>query len=139
MANVTISPEALSQMIAQAVAAALANEKASRKDAAIAAAKDGKSERSMKNEILAVKTFKKAGFGDVKLHDDVKTYNRWIAAGYKVKPGEHAVKVKNLRLFHRSQVIEISGEEKANEVAKMQEAIRKFNDKKKGMELSQNA
>ena len=85
----------------------------------------------MKNEILAVKAFKKAGFGDVRLHEDVKTYNRWIAAGFKVKPGEHAVKVKNLRLFHKSQVIEISAEDKATEVAKMQEAIRKFNDKKK--------
>jgi len=139
MANITISPETLSQMIAQAVAQAMANAKLDRKDAAIAAAKDGKSERSIKNEILAARAFKKAGFGEVKPHDDVKTYNRWIAAGFKVKPGEHAVKVKNLRLFHRSQVVEISGEEKASEVAKMQEAIRNYNNKKKGAAQELNA
>jgi len=135
MAKIEITPETLSAMIAQAVQAALGEHKAER----IAAAREGKSERSMKNEILAVRAFKKAGFGDVKLHDDVKTYNRWIAAGYKVKPGEHAVKIKNLRLFHRSQVIEISGEEKAAEVAKMQEAIRKFNDKKNGQNAAVSA
>jgi len=127
MAKIEITPETLSAMIAQAVQAALGEHKAER----IAAAKEGKSERSMKNEILAVKAFKKAGFGDVKLHDEVKTYNRWIAAGRKVKSGEHAVKIKNLRLFHVSQTELISPEEKEAEVAKMQEAIRKYNDKKK--------
>ena len=139
MANVTISPEMLAKMINQAVQAALGEAKLDRKDAAIAAAKDGKSERSIKNEILAARAFKKAGFGEVKPHEDVKTYNRWIAAGFKVKPGEKSVKIKNLRLFHRSQVVEITSDEKAAEVAKMQEAIRNYNNKKKGVELSQNA
>ena len=139
MANITISPETLAKMINQAVQAALGEAKLDRKDAAIAAAKDSKSERSIKNEILAARAFKKAGFGEVKPHEDVKTYNRWIAEGRKVKPGEHAVKVKNLRLFHRSQTVEISGEEKASEVAKMQEAIRNYNNKKKGVVEQVNA
>jgi hypothetical protein len=42
----------------------------------------------------------------------VKTYDLWIAAGYRVKPGEHAVKVKNLRLFHSSQVEKIDAKSK---------------------------
>jgi len=133
MAKIEITPETLAKMIAQGVADALAAQKADR----VQAAKDSKSERSIKNEILAVKAFKKAGFGDVKLHDDVKTYNRWVAAGRKVKPGEHAVKVKNLRLFHISQTTLVSLEEKEKLVAEQQEAIRKFNEKRAAAKAGQ--
>lgn len=127
----TLTPEALQQLIAQAVASALATQTAERKDAAVAAAKAGKSERSVQNEIAAVRAFKKAGYGDVKPREDVKTYSRWLADGRKVKPGEKAIKVKNLRLFHIKQTEAISAEEKADAVASMQEAIRKHNEKAK--------
>jgi hypothetical protein len=34
----------------------------------------------------------------------VQTYNRWLASGWKVKAGERAVRVKQFRLFHKTQV-----------------------------------
>jgi hypothetical protein len=63
-------------------------------------------------DALAIKAFRKAGYGEIKPRIDTKTYSLWLAEGFKVKPGEHATKVKQLRLFHRSQVEMISAEEK---------------------------
>jgi hypothetical protein len=65
---------------------------------------DGRTEQQLKIDIMVVKAFKKAGFGDVKPREDVQTYNRWLANGFKVKPGERATKIKQFRLFHKSQV-----------------------------------
>lgn len=64
-------------------------------------------------ELAIRRAFKRAGFGEVKPRIDTKTYNLWIADGFEVKPGEHAVRVKQLRLFHRSQVEAISPQERA--------------------------
>lgn len=110
---VTFSLEALNKIVADAVALALANKKADNKPAMNAA----KSERSIKNEIATVKAFKKAGFGNVTPHKDVMTFNRWAAKGFRPMEGSKSLKVKNLRLFHVSQVRELTIEEKA----KMQE------------------
>jgi len=126
--TITISKEDFAKLVAEAVAAELAASKGKAVKAAIA----GKSERSMKNEILCVRAFKKAGFGDVKPHVDVMTYNRWVAAGRKVKPGEHGIRVKNLRLFHIKQTEAISAEEKAKLLADQQAAIAKYEAKKAG-------
>ena len=131
MSKIELTPETLNKMIAQAVATALAGMQAQATETRIAAAKAGKSERSIKNEIQAVKAFKKAGFGSVTPHKDVMTYNRWLANGRKVKAGESSIRVKNLRLFHISQTEVISPEEKATELEKMQAAIRRHNDAKK--------
>lgn len=137
MSEIKLTQETLNAMIAQAVAAAMAGVK----EAKVTAAKEGKSERSIKNEILCVKAFKKAGFAekDIIPHKTVMTYNRWLAEGRKVKVGEHAVKVKNLRLFHISQTEAISPEEKADALARMQEAIRNHNDAKKASEEQPSA
>src|SRR5450631_3365396 len=72
----------LRAMLAQAVAVALAAQKAELMQtmAATKPATNGKSDRSLKNEIAVVKAFKKAGFGDVRPHEDVRTFNRWVAA-----------------------------------------------------------
>ena len=35
---------------------------------------------------------------------DVMTFNKWLAAGFKVRTGANVIKVKQLRWFHRSQV-----------------------------------
>src|SRR4051812_28625845 len=51
-----------------------------------------------------VRAFAKAGYGTVTPRVDVQTYGRWLAQGYKVKAGEHSVKVRQFRLFHRKQV-----------------------------------
>jgi hypothetical protein len=107
--EVTFTPAALKAVIAEAVALAMAGKKADGK----AAAQAGKSERSLKNEIAVVKAFKKAGFGDVRPHIDVKTFNRWVAEGLRPIEGSKSLKIKNLRLFHRTQCRAITLEEKA--------------------------
>jgi len=126
---VTFSIEELNKVVADAVAQALAVQKADMEVAMAAltakstTAANGRSERSLQNEILVVKAFKKQGFGLVKPHVDVKTYNKWLAEGLKVKEGEHSSKVKNLRLFHRSQCRPISAEERAELQVKNDEAM----------------
>jgi hypothetical protein len=74
---------------------------------------NGKSQASMANEIAVVRAFKKAGFGNVTPHVDVKTFNRWMMDGLRPVEGSKSVRVKNLRLFHRSQVRPLTAEEKA--------------------------
>ena len=132
MTKITVDAASLAAMISQAVAAALAasapvnaGKPAAKVTAKVAkpALVDGKTERSIQNEIAVVKAFKKAGFGTVTPHGDVMTYNRWLAKGFKVKAGEHALKVKNLRLFHKTQVEAITLEEKAAIAASMSKAV----------------
>jgi len=103
-------------VIAQAVAEATA--KLRYELAVKPSAANGTSDRSAQNEILAIKAFKKAGYGLIKPHTDALTYNKWIEKGFKVKPGENSAKVKNLRLFHKSQVLPITETEKAEIKAK---------------------
>ena len=100
--EVTFTPEALQQVIAQAVAEALKARDA--KPVPANKLVDGKTEASLKMDILVVKAFRRAGFGDVTPRQDVMTYNKWLASGHKVKPGERATRVKQFRLFHKTQV-----------------------------------
>lgn len=132
---VTFSPEALQAVIAQAVAIALA----AQRDAKPAAngVVNAKSERSLKNEIAVVKAFKKAGFGNVKPHVDVMTFKRWVAAGFRPIEGSKSLKIKNLRLFHKTQCRPITLEEKAalaeqnaNAVANFTGNVQKLNPSK---------
>jgi hypothetical protein len=109
---------ALQAIIAQAVATAMAA-----KEAEQVTKPAGKSDQSAKNEILVLKAFKRAGYGIVRPHEDVRTYNRWLAAGLKVKEGEHSLKVGNLRLFHESQVRALTPEEKEEMQAKNDAAV----------------
>lgn len=139
--TITLTEASLAALIQSAVQTALAAQLGQRKEAAVKAAKDGRSERSIKNEVLAVKAFKKAGYKDSEIvtpymgketgkQVTIMTYNRWLAEGRKVKAGEHSTKVKNLRLFHISQTEAISPEEKAEAQAKMAEAIAAYQAKK---------
>jgi len=109
---VTFNREEMDKIVAAAVAEAIEKQKA-KMDAVVATMGNGKGERSMQNEIAVVKAFKRAGFGNVKPHEDVKTFNRWVAAGYRPLEGSKSLKIKNLRLFHKSQVRPITAEEKA--------------------------
>jgi hypothetical protein len=95
----TFTLEQLNAVVAQAVAEALAQRE--------------KNTRTVDMEALAIKAFRRAGYGEVKPRQDVKTYALWIADGFKVREGEKSVRVKSLRLFHRSQVEPISEAEKA--------------------------
>jgi hypothetical protein len=117
---VTLTPEALQAVIAQAVAEATAK---LREEMQIAKPAAGKSDQSAKNAWAAQKAFVKAGYKDVRPNETIKTYNRWLAEGRKVKEGEHAVKVKNLRLFHVSQTELASAEAVAANKAKIDGAV----------------
>jgi hypothetical protein len=111
-----INDPTLQAMLAQAVAVALAAQKAELMQV-IAAGKpatSGKSEKSIRNEIAVVRAFKKAGFGDVKPHVDVKTFNKWMLDdGLRPAEGSKSIRVAHLRLFHRSQCRPVTAEEKA--------------------------
>jgi hypothetical protein len=104
---VTLTPEALKELLAEAVAEALAQK--------------GKVDRSTDVESLTLKAFTRKGFKDVQPRVNVKTYNLWISEGRKVKEGEKFIKVKNLRLFHISQTEPIAAAEK-NKLLKEREA-----------------
>lgn len=100
--TITVSKSDLAAIVAQAVAQALAG-KAEAKPVANTLV-DGKTERQLQLDVAVVRAFKKAGYGTVTPRVDAQTYNRWLAEGYKVKTGEKAIKVKQFRLFHKSQV-----------------------------------
>jgi hypothetical protein len=68
---------------------------------------------SSKNELKTIAVFKKLGYGVVKPKVDVPTFNKWIDQRLRPKEGEHAAKVANLRLFHRSRCRALTKEEKA--------------------------
>jgi hypothetical protein len=69
-------------------------------------------------ETLTVRAFKRAGFGEVTPRVDVKTFNKWVAEGLRPKEGEKAIRVKQFRLFHKSQVRPLTKDELAARDAK---------------------
>jgi hypothetical protein len=70
----------------------------------------GKSQKTVENELAAVKAFKKLGIV-AQPHVDTFTYNIWLSKGFKAIEGTKSVRVANLRLFHRSQVRALTGAE----------------------------
>jgi hypothetical protein len=108
-----------------AVTEGLAKQRTELAEAAKAAAINGKSDRSMKNEIAVVKAFKKAGFGNTTPHVDVMTFNRWVAKGWRPVKGTKSLRVKNLRLFHKSQCRPITSEERKAMTEQSTEAVKR--------------
>ncbi len=96
------------QILAQAVEARLAAMQAEKPQKLIA----GKSETQIKLELATIKAFRKLGITDVKPRENVLTFNRWVAAGFRPVEGSKAVKVANLRLFHASQVRKLTSEDR---------------------------
>jgi len=113
--SVTFTQAALKQVIAEAVALAMAGNKPSEQER-IFNAKNGPmnvpTERSVKNANATLRAFKKAGFADAVPHVNVKTFNRWMAEGRRPIEGTKSIKVANLRLFHVSQTRAITLEER---------------------------
>jgi hypothetical protein len=103
-----VNDPAFQAIVAQAVAARLAAIEAE-KPAKVSVA--GKTDQQIKNEIAVVKAFKRAGFGTVTPHVNVKTFNRWAAEGRRPIEGSKSLKIGSLRLFHVSQTREIAKEE----------------------------
>lgn len=116
MAQVTLDMAQLAQMIAQAVAQsngkaspAKPSKKAGRQP--ISRNEAGLSAKQIENEKAVKTAFKRAGFGTVVPKVDVKTFNLWKAEGFIPKEGEKSLKVKQFRLFHRSQVTKMEAQE----------------------------
>jgi hypothetical protein len=94
-----VNDPAFQAIVAQAVAVRLAAIEAEKPKMAIA----GKSEASIKNDLAAVRAFKKAGFGVLVPHKNIMTFNRWVELGFRPVEGSKSVKVGNLRLFCKAQ------------------------------------
>jgi len=111
---VTLTPEALQQVIAQAIA-----------EHEAAKAQKAKADTSTEMERLTIKAFRRAGYDETRIlpRQNVLTYAKWVEKGFKVKEGQRAVVVKSLRLFHADQVEKINKEEQAEYLVKRQERI----------------
>jgi hypothetical protein len=71
----------------------------------------GRSEKTVKNELEAIKAFKKLGIV-AKPRIDTFTFNLWLAKGFRPIEGSKSVRVANLRLFHETQVRPLTAAEK---------------------------
>jgi hypothetical protein len=105
----TFSLEELNKLIAEATAKAKA-ELMGEMQAMQAKPANGKAAQV---DMQVVRSFKRAGFGVVKPRIDTKTFNIWLAEGKRPLEGSKSVKVGGLRLFHRSQLRELTIEENA--------------------------
>jgi hypothetical protein len=114
-----VNDPAFQAILAQAVEAKMAAAMAARP----AKSSDGKSERSLRNELATVRAFKKKLGIVVKPREDVKSFRLWALDGYRPVEGSKAVRVGSLRLFHKSQVRKLSADEKARLVADQKAAI----------------
>lgn len=119
----SITPEALQAMfdsmnelkatVARYQAEAEAATKAMKAEKPAKMALAGKSEQSIKNDLAAVRAFRKAGFGTLVPHKDIMTFNRWVELGFRPIEGSKSVKVQNLRLFCKAQCRPITTQDKA--------------------------
>lgn len=96
--------------IAAAVAAALANakpKKAKGKNAPKGREKltdEQKAVNATLNAKVAEKLFSDAGFKNCVAHETIRTYDKWIEVGYRVKKGQKALRTpKGMALFHIDQ------------------------------------
>jgi hypothetical protein len=110
--NVTFTPTELQRVIAQAIA----EHDASKAQKAVA-------DSSAEMDRLCTRAFLKAGFKaeDIKPRENVRTYNLWLQAGYRVKSGEQSVRCKSLRLFHASQVEKLNAVEAKKALAELEQ------------------
>jgi len=126
-----VNDPALQAMLAQAVAVALAAQKAEivtsmpAKAATPKLSVAGKTERAIKNEIQTVRIFHRAGFKDAKPHVNVLTYRKWLEKGRRPLEGSKALRVSNLRLWHVSQTRPITTEELKATKDQQQAAIKR--------------
>jgi hypothetical protein len=103
---VTLTPEALKNLIDEVTAlrAAVAN-------AAKPSAANGKTDISAKNDLACIRVFKRAGFKDLQPRINILTFPKWIEHGYRPVEKSKALKVNNLRLWHVSQVRPLTKDE----------------------------
>jgi len=61
------------------------------------------------NADVAEMLFKEAGFENCEAHVTIKTYDKWVESGRRVRKGEKSIRTpKGVALFHLSQTDEIA-------------------------------
>jgi hypothetical protein len=143
--NVTLAPEVLKQLLADAATAAVkAALQALPQSTPSTSNLNAKADIRTQNEVRVAKAFAKLNYKNIVLLDreaknieqaTVLTAQKWISRGFIPKKGEKAIRVKSAgrgqyRLFHRDQVEMLSPEDKKLAIAKQQEAIRKWNEQR---------
>jgi hypothetical protein len=104
MPNMSISKEELVSMIAAAVAAAKTERKAKgKKTGRKLLTEEEKTEKRAKIDAQTVTAFEKQGYKDIKPRENVRTFNKWIENGRRVKKGEKSTKCGSWPLFHYDQ------------------------------------
>jgi hypothetical protein len=139
---VTFTPEQLQQYIDEALAKQAAAFKLAMADLPKAKpqAANGKSDVSAKNDLACIRVFKKAGFKDIQPRINVLTFNKWVEKGFRPVEGSKSLKVANLRLFHTSQVRQLTTEElKARQAAKDQGEVATKRKGAKVVQISEGA
>jgi hypothetical protein len=120
--KVTVTKAELADAIAQAVALAMAAQPAKKaRTKAGKTVKAGKpplteEEKQAKRDLLDAATFanfKAKGYVDIQPRINVKTFNRWIESGRRVKRGEKATICGSFPLFHVAQTEPLLAEEDA--------------------------
>jgi hypothetical protein len=102
----TLTPDSLRQIINEVLA-----------EREQANAQMAQSDQALKLDQQVRLTFKKRGFGIVQPRVDTKTFNLWAEEGLRPKEGEKSVKVKSLRLFHRTQCRPLTEAERATKTS----------------------
>jgi hypothetical protein len=87
-------------------------------EASVKQATTGRTDKQVSADLACIRAFKKAGYGTVKPHEDVKSFRLWMLDGYRPVEGTKSVKVKQFSLFHRTQVRKLTAEERAAEAGK---------------------
>lgn len=113
MTDVTVSAEALQEMIAKAVAG-LQTKGGKEKKGRKPLTEEQKAERRAKVDIETLANFTVQGYKDVRPRDNVRTYDGWVRVGRQVKKGEKSTKCGPWPLFHRDQTDPLVFEPEAN-------------------------
>lgn len=106
--------EDIAKMIADGIAAAMANLKPASKKAKKGGKPKITDEERAKNrakiDAETIKNFKAEGYKDVKPRINVMTYLKWVENGRRVKKGEKSVKCGSFPLFHVDQTEPLKAE-----------------------------
>lgn len=134
-----ITPEMIAKLIAEGIAQAMA----AKKEAWVDNKKKMAPEEQVKADAKVAKAFVKKGYKDIVLFDRTKplaaqpectilTFNKWMQLGRRPKEGEHALAFGRFRFFHKTQTRIATIEERKANHAKMQEAIKRHEEKTAG-------
>lgn len=107
MTDVTLSEEMLQRLLTQAVATALTAKggkgKTKEKKARPPMTEEQKAANRAKVDAETIVNFTAQGYKDVRPRENVRTYDKWIENGRRVRRGEKSTKCGSWPLFHYDQ------------------------------------